>query len=199
MSNVLVLYYSTYGHIEQMAVVMAEGAREADVDATVKRVPDTMQHKGGGSHGVRVNEAHPAADPEELAGYDAILVGTPTHYGNICSQMSSFWARTGALWKKGALVGKVGGAFSSTSSQHGGNEASILSMHRTLLHHGMLLVGLPYSFKGQLEGGAESGGSPYGATTIADSDMSRQPGTTDLNGARFYGKHAATVARQLFS
>jgi NAD(P)H dehydrogenase (quinone) len=200
MAKVLVLYYSSYGHIERMAVAVSEGVRDASAEVELKRVPETVPQKITGTHGFRVNEAHPVAEPDDLADYDAIIVGTPTHYGNISSQMTSFWARTGELWKKGALIGQIGGAFSSTDSQHGGNEAAILSMHRTLLHHGLILVGLLYSFQGQLEGGAETGGSPYSysATTIADNDMSRQPSVVELNGAKFQGKQAATAARSLF-
>jgi NAD(P)H dehydrogenase (quinone) len=198
MAKVLILYYSSYGHIEKMAIAMAEGVREAKAEVVIKRIPETVPHKVAGDNGFHVNEEHEVAEPDDLVQFDAIVVGTPTHYGNISAQATSFWARTGQIWKQGALIGKVGGAFSSTASQHGGNEAAIHSMHRTLLHHGLILVGLPYSFEGQLESGAETGGSPYGATTIADSDMSREPSVIDLDGAKFQGRQIAKAARSLF-
>jgi NAD(P)H dehydrogenase (quinone) len=198
MAKVLLLYYSSYGHIETMARAAAEGVVSAGVEARLRRVPETVPKEVAEAAGFRVNPDHPEAHIDELPEYDAIIVGTPTNYGNICSQMSTFWARTTGLWKQEKLVGKLGGAFSSTSSQHGGNEASILSMHKVFLHHGIMVVGLPYSFKGQLETDQMVGGSPYGATTIAGYDMSRQPSVTELDGAKFQGKHIAGIAKKLF-
>jgi NAD(P)H dehydrogenase (quinone) len=198
MANVLILYYSSYGHIEEMARAFGEGVDAAGAQCAIKRVPETVPHKVVETAHFSINESHSEATPEELVDYDAIIVGTPTNYGNISAQMSAFWARTTGLWKKGALIGKLGGAFSSTGSQHGGNEAAIFSMHKTLLHHGFILVGLPYSFKGQLETGHEVGGSPYGATTIADNDLSRRPSVTELDGAKFQGRHTAEIAMRLF-
>jgi NAD(P)H dehydrogenase (quinone) len=198
MARVLVLYYSSYGHIEAMAMAVAEGVVSASAGVDIKRVPETIPKEIAEASGFRVNPDHPEAHPDDLPNYDAIIVGTPTNYGNNCSQMSTFWGRTTGLWKQEKLVGKLGGAFSSTSSQHGGNEASILSMHKTFLHHGLIVVGLPYSFKGQLETGQMTGGSPYGATTIAGYDMSRHPSVTELDGAKFQGKHTAGIATKLF-
>jgi NAD(P)H dehydrogenase (quinone) len=160
MAKVLVLYYSSYGHIEAMARAVAEGVEGAKAEAVLMRVPETVPDDLAKSSGFKVNPDHTEAKPDDLVVYDAIICGTPTNYGNISSQMSVFWSRTTHLWKKDALVGKIGGAFSSTGSQHGGNEAAILSMHKTLLHHGFILVGLPYSFKGQLETDRAIGGSP---------------------------------------
>ena len=198
MAKVLILYYSSYGHIEEMARAAAEGVETTGAKAALKRVPETVPQKVVETAKFQINTEHPEADPNDLVAYDAVICGTPTNYGNMCSQMSAFWSRTTPLWKRGALIGKLGGAFSSTASQHGGNEAAILSMHKTLLHHGFVLVGLPYSFKGQLETGHAVGGSPYGATTIADSDLSRRPSVTDLEGAKFQGRHTAEIAVRLF-
>lgn len=197
MAKVLVLYYSSYGHIETMANAVAEGARGAGADVTVKRVPETAPAEVATAAGFKTNHDHPEAQPDELANYDAIIVGAPTRYGNMSSQMASFWDRTGGLWAQGKLIGKVGGAFSSSASQHGGNEATILSVHKTLLHHGLVIVGLPYSFAGQLGVSEVLGGSPYGATTIAAGDGSRQPSAVELEGARFQGRHIAEIAAKL--
>ena len=198
MSKVLVLYYSSYGHIEAMAEAVAEGARAKGADAVVKRVPETVPEEVARSAHYKLDQAAPIATVEELPDYDAIVVGMPTRYGRMPSQMAAFFDRTGALWMQGALVGKVGAVFTSTASQHGGQETTILSGITNLLHHGMTIVGLPYAFQGQLGTDEVKGGSPYGATTIAGGDGSRQPSETDLAGARFQGGHVADVATKLF-
>ena len=198
MAKVLVLYYSSYGHIETMAKAVAEGAVSAGATVDIKRVPETAPAEVVAAAHFKTDHDYPEAQPEELANYDAIIVGAPTRYGNMSSQMGSFWDRTGGLWFTGALIGKVGGAFSSSATQHGGNEATLLSVHKTLLHHGLVIVGLPYSFQGQMSNAEITGGSPYGATTIANGDGSRMPSSTELDGARFQGKHTAEVATKLF-
>jgi NAD(P)H dehydrogenase (quinone) len=197
MTKVLVLYYSSYGHIEAMARAAAEGAAANGAQVDIKRVPETVPAETAKKSGFRVNESHPEAEPADLEGYDAVIVGTPTNYGNVCAQMSEFWARTTGLWKKGALIGKIGGAFSSSSTQHGGNEATLLAMHKTMFHHGMFVVGLPYSFQGQIEIEHVTGGSPYGASTMAGGDMSRQPSVNELDGAMFQGKHISEIASKM--
>lgn len=197
MAKVLVLYYSSYGHVETMARAVADGARAAGAEVDVKRVPETAPAEVVASAHFKTDSEFPEAQPDELANYDAIIVGAPTRYGNMSSQMASFWDRTGGLWAKGALVGKVGGAFTSSASQHGGNESTILSVHKTLLHHGLVVVGLPYAFQGQLTLSEIAGGSPYGATTIAGGDGSRQPSQIELDGARFQGQHIAQIAAKL--
>ena len=198
MAKVLVLYYSSYGHIETMAKAVAEGAVSAGATVDIKRVPETAPAEVVAAAHFKTDHDYPEAQPEELANYDAIIVGAPTRYGNMSSQMGSFWDRTGGLWFTGALIGKVGGAFSSSATQHGGNEATLLSVHKTLLHHGLVIVGLPYSFQGQMSNAEITGGSPYGATTIASGDGSRQPSSNELDGARFQGKHIAEIATKLF-
>ncbi|WP_152045662.1 NAD(P)H:quinone oxidoreductase [Aureimonas psammosilenae] len=198
MAKVLVLYYSSYGHVRQMAVAAAEGATSAGAEAHVKRVPETAPREVVEAAHFQTDTSHPEAQPDDLAAYDAIIVAVPTRYGNMASQMASFWDRTGGLWAQGKLIGKVGGAITSSASQHGGNEATLLSVHKTLLHHGLVIVGLPYSFQGQLDTSTVVGGSPYGATTIASGDGSRQPSETELDGARFQGKHIAEIATKLF-
>lgn len=197
MAKVLVLYYSSYGHIETMAQAVAEGARSAGATADIKRVPETAPAEVVAAAHFKTDHAYPEAQPDELANYDAIIVGVPTRYGNMASQMASFWDRTGGLWAKGALVGKVGGAFTSSATQHGGNETTILSVHKTLLHHGLIIVGLPYAFQGQMMLDEIAGGSPYGATTIAGGDGSRQPSKIDLDGASYQGRHIAEIAGKL--
>jgi len=197
MAKVLVLYYSSYGHIETMSRAVAEGARGAGAEVDIKRVPETAPAEVVASAHFKTDHEFPEAQPDDLANYDAIIVGTPTRYGNMSSQMASFFDRTGGLWAQGKLIGKVGGAFTSSASQHGGNEATILSVHKTLLHHGLVIVGLPYSFQGQLGVTEVAGGSPYGATTIAAGDGSRQPSQVELDGARFQGKHIAEIAAKL--
>lgn len=197
MARVLVLYYSTYGHIETMAQAVAEGAREAGAQVDIKRVPELIPEDVAREKGMKTDQAAPIATPDDLADYDAILFGTPTRFGMMASQMRSFLDQCGGLWMSGKLIGKVGGAFTSTASQHGGQESTILSFHTTLLHLGMVVVGLPYSFQGQLTLDEVAGGSPYGATTIAAGDGSRQPSAIELDGARFQGRHAAEIAAKL--
>ena len=195
MTKVLVLYYSTYGHIETMANAVAEGARGiAGVDVDVRRVPETVPAEVATAGHFKTDQAAPVARVDELPDYDAIIIGTPTRFGNMASQMKSFLDQTGGLWAKGALVGKVGGVFTSTATQHGGQESTILATHVVLLHHGMLIAGLPYAFQGQMRNDEIVGGSPYGASTIAGGDGARQPSGTDLDGARFQGRHIAETA-----
>jgi NAD(P)H dehydrogenase (quinone) len=163
----------------------------------VKRVPELVPDDVAAKAGVKLVQDAPFADPIELADYDAIIVGAPTRFGNMAAQMRNFLDQTGPLWAKGALVGKVGAAFTSTASQHGGQETTLVSMHATLLHHGMVIVGLPYSFAGNAEMGEISGGTPYGASTIAGADGSRRPSANELAGARFQGRHVAEIAAKL--
>ena len=198
MTKVLVLYYSSYGHIEAMAEAVAEGARSvAGTTVDIKRVPELVPDEVAAAAHVKVNQAAPIATPDELANYDAIIFGTPTRFGNMAAQMRNFLDQTGGLWFANALVGKVGSVFCSTASQHGGQETTITSFHTTLLHHGMVIVGLPYTFKGNSEMGEISGGTPYGATTLAGTDGSRMPSANELDGARFQGNHVAQIAAKL--
>lgn len=198
MTKVLVLYYSSYGHIETMAKAIAEGAAAVPgVEVAVKRVPETVPAAIAAAGHYRVDQPADIATTAELPDYDAIIIGTPTRFGNMAAQMKSFLDATGGLWAKGALVGKVGGVFTSSATQHGGQESTILSTHIVLLHHGMLIAGLPYSFQGQMDNGAITGGSPYGASTIAKGDGSRQPSENELAGARFQGRHIAETAAAL--
>jgi len=197
MAKVLVLYYSSYGHIETMASAIAEGARAAGATADVKRVPELVPEEVAKSSHFKLEQGAPVAQPDELAEYDAIIVGTPTRYGRMSSQMSNFFDRTGGLWMKGALVGKIGAAFTSTASQHGGQETTLFSILTNLLHHGMVITGLPYAFRGQLTLDEVAGGTPYGASTIAAGDGSRQPSQIELDGARFLGGHVAQLASKL--
>lgn len=197
MSKVLVLYYSSYGHIEKMAGAIAEGVREAGADAIVKRVPELVPEEVARKSGFKLDQAAPIATVAELPGYDAIILGVPTRFGNMPAQMKNFLDQTGGLWLQGKLIGKVGSVFTSTATQHGGQESTILSTHTVLLHHGMVIVGLPYSYQGQMGVKEIVGGSPYGASTIADGDGSRQPSESDLAGARYQGRHVAQIARKL--
>lgn len=197
MTKVLVLYYSSYGHIETMAHALAEGARGAGAQADVKRVPELVPEEVARNSGYKLDQAAPVAEPAELAEYDAIVVGTGTRYGRITSQMANFWDQTGGLWAQGELIGKVGAAFTSTGTQHGGQETTLMAIHTMLLHHGMVIAGLPYSFQGQSKMDEIVGGSPYGATTIAGGDGSRQPSETDLDGARYLGRRVAEIAGKL--
>ena len=197
MAKVLVLYYSTYGHIEQMAQAVAEGAREAGAEVAVKRVPELVPEEVARNAHFKLDQAAPIATVDELPGYDAIVIGTPTRFGNMASQMKNFIDQTGGLWAKGALIGKVGSVFTSTASQHGGQESTILSVHTVLLHQGMVVVGLPYSFQGQLGTDEVMGNSPYGASTIAGGNGTRQPSAVELEGARFQGRHVAGIAAKL--
>jgi NAD(P)H dehydrogenase (quinone) len=197
MTKLLVLYYSMYGHIETMAKSIAEGARSVDgVEVMLKRVPEIMSEDAARKAGVKVDQAAPIASPKELGDYDAILFGTPTRFGNMAAQMRNFLDQTGSLWAKGALVGKVASVFASTGTG-GGNESTILTFIPTLLHHGMIYVGLPYACPELAEIGELRGGSPYGAATIAGPDGSRQPSAKELAMARFQGKHVASIAAKL--
>ncbi|UYV16938.1 NAD(P)H:quinone oxidoreductase [Porphyrobacter sp. ULC335] len=198
MTKVLVLYYSSYGHIEAMAAAVAEGAASVPgTEVTVKRVPELVPETVAAASGMKVDQRAPIATPDELADYDAIIFGTPTRFGNMAAQMRNFLDQTGGLWFTKALVGKVGSVFVSTASQHGGQETTITSFHTTLLHHGMVIVGLPYTFAGNSEMGEISGGTPYGASTLAGNDGSRMPSDNELDGARFQGAHVAKIAAKL--
>lgn len=197
MTKLLVLYYSTYGHVETMAGAIAEGARSVDgVEVTLKRVPETMPPEVAAKYGAKLDQAAPVAEPGELADYDAIVFGTPTRFGNMAAQMRNFLDQTGQLWMKGALVGKVSSVFVSTGTG-GGNESTILTFIPTLLHHGMVYVGLPYAAPELTDISEVRGGSPYGAATIAGADGSRQPSEKELVLARFQGKHVAGIAAQM--
>jgi NAD(P)H dehydrogenase (quinone) len=197
MAKVLVLYYSTYGHIERMAEAVAEGAREAGAEVAIRRVPETVPEAAATANHFKLNQAAQVANIEELADYDAIIIGSATRFGRITSQMASFLDQAGGLWMRGALNGKVGAAFTSTGTQHGGQETTLFSLITNLLHFGMVVVGLPYSFAGQMKLDEITGGSPYGASTIAGTDGSRQPSENELAGARFQGKHVAEIAAKL--
>lgn len=197
MTKVLVLYYSSYGHTETMAAAVAEGAREAGADVVIKRVPELVPEEIAKQHHFKLDQSAPVATVEELPDYDAIIFGVPTRFGNMPAQMKNFLDQTGGLWFGGKLIGKVGSVFTSSATQHGGQESTILSTHTVLLHHGMVIVGLPYAFQGQMDNSAITGGSPYGASTIANGDGSRQPSDNELAGARFQGKHVATIAAKL--
>ena len=197
MAKVLVLYYSTYGHTEQLAQAVAEGARSAGADVALKRVPELMPPEVARSAGAKLDQAADVATPGELAQYDAIIIGTPTRFGRVSSQMANFLDQTGDLWGKGALVGKVGGAFVSTASQHGGMETTLFSVLTSLMHHGMITVGLPYAYAGLTKMDEVTGGTPYGASTIANVDGSRQPSENELAGGRFQGRHIAEIATAL--
>ena len=197
MTKVLVLYYSAWGHMEQMAYAAAEGARETGADVVVKRVPELVPEDVAKSMHYKLDQKAPIAKPEELADYDAIIFGSGTRFGNMTAQLKNFLDQTGSLWMKGALVGKVGAAMTSSATQHGGQESTILSMHTVLLHHGMVIVGLPYAYQGQMGVDEIRGGSPYGASTVTAGDGSRQPAKHELDGARFQGKHVAAIAAKL--
>lgn len=197
MAKVLVLYYSSYGHIETMAYAVAEGARAAGADVVVKRVPELVPEEIARNSGYKMDQAAPIATIQELPEYDAIIFGTGTRYGNMTSQMKNFIDQTGSLWASGALVGKVGSVFTSSATQHGGQESTILTFHPVLLHLGFIVVGLPYAFQGQMGVTEVMGNSPYGASTIADGDGSRQPSQIELEGARYQGRHVAQIATKL--
>ena len=197
MAKILVLYYSSYGHIETMAQAVAEGAASTGAEVSVKRVPELVPADVAKASGFKLDQAAPVATVDELPGYDAIILGVPTRFGSMPAQMKNFLDQTGGLWFQGKLIGKVGAVFTSTASQHGGQESTILSTHTVLLHHGMVIVGLPYSFQGQLGVSEVTGGSPYGASTIADGNGSRQPSANELAGARFQGAHVAKIAAKL--
>jgi len=198
MAKVLVLYYSTYGHIETMANAVAEGARKAGATVDVKRVPETVPEEVAKNGHFKLQQDAPVAKPDELEHYDAIIIGAPTRYGRMPSQMAAFLDQTGGLWARGALNGKVGGAFTSTATQHGGQEQTLFSIITNLLHFGMTVVGLPYSYQGQMTLDEIAGGSPYGATTIAGGQGQRQPSEIELGGARHQGELIAKTAAKLF-
>ncbi|WP_338035999.1 NAD(P)H:quinone oxidoreductase [Halorhodospira abdelmalekii] len=196
MSKILVLYYSTYGHVETLARAVAEGAQSTGAQVTVKRVPETMPEETARKAGVKLDQEAPLASPEELADYDAILFGTPTRFGNMAAQMRNFLDQTGSLWFNGKLIGKVGSVFTSTGTG-GGNETTITSFWHTLAHHGMVIVGLPYAAAELTDLSVVKGGSPYGAGTIAGGDGSRQPNEQELALARYQGQHVAQIAQRL--
>jgi NAD(P)H dehydrogenase (quinone) len=198
MPKVLVLYYSTYGHTELMAGAVAEGAAAAGAAVDVKRVPETVPSEVAKAAYFKLDQAAPIAVIEDLANYDAIVIGTGTRFGRMSSQMASFLDQAGGLWMRGALNGKVGGAFISTGSQHGGQETTLFSIITNLLHFGMVVVGLPYSFQGQMRLDEVTGGSPYGATTITGGDGARMPSANELEGARHQGMVIAETAKKLF-
>jgi NAD(P)H dehydrogenase (quinone) len=197
MSKVLVLYYSAYGHVETMAYAVAEGVREAGAQVDVKRVSETVPEEIARSAHFKLDQPAPVATVQELANYDAIVVGSGTRFGRISSQMAAFLDQAGGLWARGALHGKVGGVFTSTATQHGGQETTLFSMITNLLHFGMVIVGLDYGHAGQMTLDEVTGGSPYGATTIAGGDGSRQPTANELQGARYQGRKIAEVANKL--
>jgi len=197
MARVLVLYYSSYGHIETMAHAVAEGARGAGATVDVKRVPELVPDAVARKSGYKLDQAAPVASVEDLAGYDAVIFGVPTRFGNMAAQMKNFLDQAGGLWAQGKLVGKAGSVFTSSGTQHGGQESTILTAHVVLLHLGFVIVGLPYSFAGQSGVEEVKGGSPYGASTIAGSDGSRTPTAVELEGARFQGAHVARIAAKL--
>jgi NAD(P)H dehydrogenase (quinone) len=196
-AKVLVLYYSTYGHTEDMAHAIAEGARGAGAEVAVKRVPELMPEDVAKQAGAKLEQIAPIARPEELADYDAIIIGTPTRFGRLAAQVANFLDQTGGLWAGGKLIGKVGSVFVTTASQHGGAETTAVSLLQSLLHHGMITVGLPYSFSGLTRMDEITGGTPYGATTLVGVDGSRKPSVNELEGARFQGRHVAEIATQL--
>jgi NAD(P)H dehydrogenase (quinone) len=200
--KVLIVYYSTYGHVHKMAEAIAEGVKEIDgAEAVLRRVPETLPQdvlQKMGAVDAQTALAHvPICTVEELASADAVIFGTPTRFGNMCGQMRQFLDATGGLWAQGSLVGKVGSVFTSSATQHGGQESTILSFHTTLLHHGFVVVGLPYAFQGQMRIDEVTGGSPYGASTIAGGSGERMPSENELDGARFQGRHVAGIASKL--
>lgn len=200
--KVLIVYYSTYGHVHKMAEAIAEGVKQVDgAEAVMRRVPETLPDeildKMGAVDAQQAISHVPVCTVEELATADAVIFGTPTRFGNMCGQMRQFLDATGSLWAQGALVGKVGSVFTSSATQHGGQESTILSFHISLLHHGFVIVGLPYAFQGQMKIDEVTGGSPYGASTIAGGSGERMPSENELDGARFQGKHVAGIAKKL--
>lgn len=198
MTKVLVLYHSTYGHLEKMAEAVAEGARQVDgVQVDIRRVPELVPEELAIKSGYKMDQAAPIATVEELANYDAILIGAGTRFGTVASQMRNFLDQTGGVWARGGLVGKVGSAFTATATQHGGQETTLIGLIQTLLHHGMLVAGLPYAWAGQMRLDEVTGGSPYGATTITGGDGSRMPSDNELDGARWQGRYVAETAKKL--
>jgi NAD(P)H dehydrogenase (quinone) len=199
MAKILVLYYSTWGHVETMAQAVADGARGvAGCSVDVKRVPETMPAETLAAIHAKTDQAAPVAQPADLGDYDAVIFGTPTRFGNMCGQMRTFLDQTGALWQQGKLVGKIGSVFASTGTQHGGQETTITSFHTTLLHHGMVIVGVPYACAGLTNMDEITGGTPYGATTMSRADGSRKPSANELDIARYQGRHVADIAKRLF-
>jgi len=197
-TKVLVLYYSMHGHVETMAKAAAEGAAGVDgVAVDIKRVPELMPEDVARRAGAKLDQAAPVAEVDDLAGYDAIIFGVPTRFGNMCAQMRNFLDQTGGLWAAGKLVGKVGSVFISTGTQHGGQETTITSFHNTLFHHGMIVVGVPYTCPELVNMNEITGGTPYGASTLAGGDGSRQPSANELAVARFQGRHVAEIAKKL--
>jgi NAD(P)H dehydrogenase (quinone) len=197
-AQLLVLYYSMYGHVETMARAVSEGARTVDgLEVVIKRVPETMPLEVARQAGAKLDQEAPEATPEELSDYDGIIFGTPTRFGNMCGQMRNFLDQTGRHWVEGSLIGKVGSVFTSTASQHGGQETTITSFHTTLLHQGMIIVGVPYACKELLTMAEITGGSPYGAATLADADGSRQPSANELAIARYQGRHVGAITQWL--
>ncbi len=197
MSKILVLYYSAYGHIERMAQAIAEGARDTGAAVDIRRVPELVPDETARASGYKLDQEASVARVDELADYDAIIIGTGTRYGRMASQMANFLDQTGGLWARGALNGKVGSAFTSTATQHGGQETTLMAIHTNLMHFGMVCVGLPYSFQGQMRLDEVSGCAPYGASTIAGGDGARQPSQNELDGARFQGRLVAEIAAKL--
>ena len=200
--KILIVYYSTYGHVHRMAEAIVEGAKMGEgAQVELKRVPETLSHEilesMGAVEAQKAFESIPICTVDELASADAIIFGTPTRFGNMAAQMKQFIDATGSLWQKGALVGKVGSVFTSSATQHGGQESTILNFHTTLLHHGMVIVGLPYAFQGQMRIDEITGGSPYGASTIAGGQGERMPSENELEAAKFQGKHVATITSKL--
>ena len=198
MAKILVLYYSSYGHIMEMAEAVAEGARSALASVDIRRVPELVPEEVARKSGYLLDQPHAIARVEDLPGYDAIVIGVGTRFGRMASQMANFLDQAGGLWASGALVGKVGSAFTSTATQHGGQETTLMAIHTNLLHFGMACLGLPYSFAGQMRLDEITGGSPYGASTIAGGDGSRRPSANELDAARFQGRHVADLAARLF-
>jgi NAD(P)H dehydrogenase (quinone) len=198
MTKVLVLYYSSYGHLEKLANAIAEGARSTGAKVDIKRVPETVPAEVAKSSYFKLDQAAPVAVIDDLANYDAIIIGSPTRFGRISSQMAAFLDQAGGLWMRGALNGKVGGAFTASATQHGGQETTLFSIITNLLHYGMTIVGLPYSHQGQMSMDEIVGGAPYGATTVAGGDGSRQPSAIELAGARHQGELIAKTAAKLF-
>jgi len=197
MAKILVLYYSSYGHVERMADAVGEGARSAGAQVDIKRVPELVPHEVARKSGMKLDQPAPIATVDELPGYDAIVFGTPTRYGNMAAQMRNFLDQTGGLWLKGSLIGKIGSAFTSTATQHGGQETTLTSFHSTLLHLGMVIVGVPYAEARLMNMDEITGGTPYGASTIAGSDGSRMPSENELAIARYQGAHVARLAAKL--
>ncbi len=200
--KVLIVYYSTYGHVHKMAEAISEGVKQVDgAEAVMRRVPETLPDEilenMGAVEAQKAISHVPICTVDELASADAIIFGTPTRFGNMCGQMRQFLDATGQLWSQGALVGKVGSVFTSSATQHGGQESTLLSFHISLLHHGFLIAGLPYAFQGQMKIDEVTGGSPYGASTIAGGSGERMPSENELDGARFQGKHVAEIAKRL--